>query len=474
MTKKEATQDKKLKWWQLSLLGVAFTIGTGYFLGSGIAIRIGGPGALVAFALAAFGTYLVFDALARMTSAEPLEGSFRSYAKKAYGGWAGFSSGWVYWSSELLIMGSQMTALSLFSRFWFPNVPMWLFAILYAVLGLVIVLLGTKGFERFENVFAIMKVSAIIMFLIIAAIGLFGWLGAGEHEPSFPPAHGEFAPNGALGLWSSLLFAFYAFGGIEIMGIMAMRLQRPQEASKAGTMMLSLLAVIYMASLVLAVTLVPWRQFDPDKSPFLTALEQYGLPFVPHLFNAVLIIAGFSTMTASLFAVTKMLVTLAEDRDAPRLFAVRMLRNCPLPAIGLTAAGLVAAIVSAMLMPGSIYEYVTTAAGLMLLYNWFFILVTTGKLVKLTKWGHAKRFIGMGILLVAVTGALFHETSRPGFYISFAFVAVIAAVTFLMRRHWTGSGGQSKNAERKIIGMEYRSAEQQSNRLKTKIRAKND
>jgi len=480
--KKESSKssETKLQWWQLSLLGVAFTIGTGYFLGSGIAIRIGGPGALFAFALAAFGTYLVFDALARMTSAEPLEGSFRSYAKKAYGGWAGFSSGWVYWSSELLIMGSQMTALSLFSRFWFPAVPMWLFAIVYAVLGLAIVLLGTKGFERFENVFAIMKVSAIIMFIILAAVGLFGWLGAGRHEPRFPIAHGEIAPTGPIGLWSSLLFAFYAFGGIEIMGIMAIRLHNPGEAPKAGKMMLSLLAVIYIVSVMLAITLVPWRQFDPDKSPYLTALEQYGLPLVPHLFNAVLIIAGFSTMVASLFAVTKMLVTLAEDADAPRLFARRMMRSSPLPAIGLTTAGLVAAIVSALLMPGSIYEYVTTAAGLMLLYNWFFILVTEGKLVKLSKRGHAKRFIGMGILAVAVTGALFHETSRPGFYISFVFVAVIATVTFLMRRHWSeSSGGHGGTGNRqygkdRIIGMDYRSAQKQPNRLKTKVGAKSD
>lgn len=91
------TNDNKLRWWQLSLLGVACTIGTGYFLGSGLAIKIGGPAALISFIIAAIGTYLVFDALSQMTSEQPLEGSFRSYAKQAYGGWAGFSSGWAYW-----------------------------------------------------------------------------------------------------------------------------------------------------------------------------------------------------------------------------------------------------------------------------------------------------------------------------------------------------------------------------------------
>ncbi|GJM76480.1 hypothetical protein HMSSN036_86960 [Paenibacillus macerans] len=92
----------------------------------GIGIRMAGPSILIAFVLAAAGTYTVFEVLARMTADRPEQGSFRSYAKRAFGRWAGFGSGWVYWCSELLIMGSQLTALSLFSRFWFPGVPMWI------------------------------------------------------------------------------------------------------------------------------------------------------------------------------------------------------------------------------------------------------------------------------------------------------------------------------------------------------------
>ncbi|HEY0827471.1 MAG TPA: GerAB/ArcD/ProY family transporter, partial [Bacilli bacterium] len=130
--------EKKLRWWQLSLLGVACTIGTGFFLGSGIALKIGGPSAIISFILAAFGTYFVFDVLSRMTVDDPQKGSFRSYAKKAFGRWAGFSSGWVYWCSELLISGSQMTALAIFSRFWFPDIPMWVFSTGYALAGLTV------------------------------------------------------------------------------------------------------------------------------------------------------------------------------------------------------------------------------------------------------------------------------------------------------------------------------------------------
>ncbi|GIP24464.1 amino acid permease [Paenibacillus sp. J22TS3] len=434
MTRQEGkAEEGQLKWWQLSLLGVACTIGTGYFLGSSLALHMGGPSVLIVFILAAIGTYTVFDVLAKMTADHPEKGSFRSYAKRAFGRWAGFSSGWVYWGSELLIMGSQLTALSIFTRFWFPSVPMWVFASVYAVLGLIVIMLGNKGFDSVENVLSVIKIAAILMFIVIAVIALMGWIKGSDGKPEFPHTMQSLFPHGIMGLWSAFIFAFYAYGGIEVLGLMAIRLKNLDEAPKAGRVMLLLLTIMYVISLGLAVTIVSWDAFTPKKSPFITALANYPLPFIPHVFNAVLIIAGFSTMVASLFAVTTMLVTLAEDKDAPPLFARKVKNKHPLYAISLTALGLVASIILALVMPGKIYEYVTTAAGLLLLYNWLFILITAGKLLKLTVFGQVKRFLGMALIGLAVCGTLFHETSRPGFWGSLAFIALIGVVTLVMK-----------------------------------------
>ncbi|MFD1957266.1 amino acid permease [Paenibacillus thailandensis] len=464
--------DSKLRWWQLSLLGVACTIGTGFFLGSGIAVRIGGPSSLISFLLAAAVTLVVFDALARMTASEPLEGSFRAYAKKAFGRWAGFGSGWVYWSSELLIVGSQLAALSLFTRYWLPNVPMWIFAACYGFLGLIVVLIGTKAFDRVENVFAVVKICAIALFIVLAVLVLLG-VAAGDGRPlSLKDAVYPYFPNGFPGWWSSLLFAFYAFGGIEVMGLMATRLKKPEEAPKAGRIMLLLLAAVYTVSLLLAMTLVPWETFHSKKSPFMLALLPYGMPWAQSLFNAVLIVAGFSTMVASLFGVTRILVTLAKDKDAPPFFS-KVWLNRPLAAIGLTSIGLALSAVLSMAMPGSIYEFFTTAAGLMLLYNWMFILATSVKLLKASGWCRVKAFGGMGVLLAAVSGAVFHDTSRPGFYMSLGFVAAIGTLTLIMRKRWKhseeGQGGPHHDNPVQAF-----SPEQKSKSFKSKIRAKAD
>lgn len=403
--RKSRNRKGTLKWWQLSLLGVASTIGTGYFLGSALGIRVGGPAFLISIVIAAFATYLVFDMLARMTADDPQPGSFRTYAKQAYGRWAGFSTGWMYWCAEVLIMGSQMTALSIFSRFWFPDIPMWIFACGYAVLGLFVIWIGNKGFDRLENVLAVLKIAAIVMFLVIAAAACFGWLRGGA-RPQLPASWGDFFAAGGRGLWASLIFAFYAFGGIEVMGVMAIRLKNPKEAPKSGKIMILLLSIVYILSIGLAVMMV-----------------------------------------ASLYAVTTMLVTLSEDQDAPKVFAKKKTkRKTPVFALALTAAGLALSIILSLLIPGKIYEYLTTAAGLMLLYNWFFILVTAGKIIRLTVWGHIKRFAGMLMIAAGVSGTAFHPTSRPGLWISFGFIVVIGIVVLFMQRVWKKSAQASKKA----------------------------
>lgn len=449
MSKAKSTEGEQsnMKWWQLSLFGVGCTIGTGFFLGSSLAIKMTGPSILIAFVLAAIGTYFVFDALSKMTSKEPLKGGFRSYAKKAYGRWAGFSSGWVYWSSEVLIMGSQMTALSIFSRFWFPKIPLWIFATIYGVLGITVILIGIGLLNKMENVLAILKISAILMFVIIAALAIFGVID-GDRPISYPDSQKDLIPHGLKGLWSAVIFAFYAFGGIEILGLMATNLKNPDEAPKAGKVMLFMLTFIYVLSIGLAVLMVPWKEFNTKESPFVVALDTYHLSFVPHFFNAALIIAGFSTMTASLYGVTSVLMTLGEEGDAPACFSKKGKLKVPLFTLLITMIGITASIVAALVMPDKIYEYITTAASLMLLYNWIFILASSRKILELKVKDKIFYSIGALFILVAVTGTLFHETSRPGFFISLAFLCVIGVITFIMQFKWNK---EKKKSKKKVL-----------------------
>lgn len=427
-----------LSWWQLSLIGIGCTIGTGYFLGSSIGVKITGASIVFSFLLAALGTYIVFSVLAKMTAKDPQEGSFCYYAGKAYGKWAGFSCGWNYWCSNILIMGSQLTALSILSRFWFPHVPLWVFAAGYAIVSIIVVLMGTKGFDKIENILAIVKFAAIVMFIILALAAIFGWISGDAKQPTLPTKKDILFLDGFKGFWASLIYAYYAYGGIEVIGLMAMQLKNKKDAPKSGQIMLMILTLVYALSLGLAVSMVSLHSFNEKESPFVTALSDYHLAFFPHVFNGAIIIAGFSTMTASLFGVTNLLVTLANDGDAPAIFAKKSkkLKNLPLPSLGLASLGLVASIITALLLPGKIYEYITTAAGILLLYNWFFIIISSFKILTYTIWSKILSYLGIALIFAAISGTLLEKEIRPGFYLSLLFVLIISLVCLRMKKSW--------------------------------------
>ncbi|MGG1247014.1 amino acid permease [Bacillus spizizenii] len=432
-TKKDQ-QKGNLAWWQLSLIGIGCTIGTGFFLGSSIAIVKSGFSVLLSFLIGAIGTYFVFEQLAKLSAKHPEKGSFCAYARKAFGRWAGFSNGWVYWSSEMLITGSQLTAISLFTKHWFPQVPLWVFASIYAVLGLLIIFTGLSVFEKTENVLAVIKTAAIFMFIVIAILALCGILSGGNHDVQVPNKTSEYFPYGAMGLWTGLIYAFYAFGGIEVMGLMAVHLKKPEEASKSGKLMLATLAIIYMISIGLALLLVPLDMFTEQDSPFITSLKGYNLKIILDIFNGIFIIAGFSTLVASLFAVTTLLCTMADDGDAPKCFTLKEGKKICWPALGLTFAGLVLSIILSLVLPKNIYEHMTTAAGLMLLYTWLFILFSSKKLTDPEGMGKTQIYLAMILIAAAVSGTLFEKSSRPGFFVSIGFLVIIAIVTMIYQK----------------------------------------
>ncbi len=442
---KQESNSKSISWWQLTLLGLGFTSGTGFFLGSSIAIERSGFSVLILFLLAGTITYFVFDALALMIVQHAEKGSFRAYSKNAYGRWAGFSHGWMYWTSEMLILGSQLTALGLFTKYWFVDTPLWIFASGYAILGVIIVMLGTKGFEKTENVLAVVKIAAIVMFIILACLVIPGVLGKENAHMHDPDRMKDFFTHGIMGMWTALLYVFFAFAGIEVMGLMATDLKKPKDAPKSGKVMIIIITTLFVLSMGLAMLLAPLGAFNPDESPFITALKDLKFTVIVHIFNGILIVAGFSSLVASLYSVTRIMCTIAQDGDAPSILSKKNKRNLPWTSLILTIIGMMLSIIIALLLPDKVYEYITTAGGLMLLYTWLFIVLAARKLLELSFWGQVKSFSAITVILIAACGTLFDKTNRPGFFASLIIIAIIAGVTLIMRKVW--KKGQQKASQ---------------------------
>ncbi|MEN6351180.1 MAG: amino acid permease, partial [Syntrophomonas sp.] len=424
------TKGKEMRWWDLSLIGTGSVIGAGFFLGSALSIQRAGPSLLIVYLLGGFTAFVVFSALADMSVNDPQEGSFRVYARKAFGHSMGFMSGWMYWLAGILIVSSEIAALSIFSRFWFPTTPIGVFTAFYSLLGLAIILLGVKDFGKVESWLGLLKTSSLLVFILLGVLLLSGIIT--PQAPNTANFLSSAAPDkwfahGITGTWTAMIFVLFSYGGIEVMGILSCELKNHREIGKAGRVMLISLTLVYTLALFFVFILVPWQTVNPSQSPFVTALTVFRLSFANSLLNLIIISAAFSTMVGALFAITNVMVSLAEDQNAPAKLADRNARGVPVPALKVTSAGLVIAVILSFLLPNTVYEYLTAAAGVMLILNWIIILSSQLRnrpnymenSPRLNMFGYPyTSYVAIGLIIFTIIGALLSTGERIGVIIS--------------------------------------------------------
>src|SRR3954463_610961 len=170
--------QKSLKPRHMTMISLGGVIGAGLFVGSSAVIKTTGPAAVLSYLIAGFLIVLVMRMLGEMAVANPQVGSFAEYARRSLGGWAGFSTGWLYWYFWSIVLAIEAVAGAEILQRW-VDVPLWIMA-----LGLMLLLTGinltsVKSFGEFEFWFAGVKVVAIVAFIVVAAGFLLG-IGSGD------------------------------------------------------------------------------------------------------------------------------------------------------------------------------------------------------------------------------------------------------------------------------------------------------
>src|SRR5271163_3736592 len=204
---------------QLSMLAIGGAIGVGLFLGSSVTIRLAGPGVIISYLLGAVIALIVAYSLVEMAVVHPVAGSFGVYAQTYLNPWAGFSVRATYGLVQIIAIGAEVTAVAIYFSFWFPSVPQWVWVVGVSI-GLVA--LNTQQvarFGEFEYWFALIKVLAIVVFIVVG-LGLI--LGLGPHPAvglSNLTAHGGFLPFGWKGVWLALTLALTSYMGVEIIAV---------------------------------------------------------------------------------------------------------------------------------------------------------------------------------------------------------------------------------------------------------------
>ena len=361
---------------QIVMIAIGGAIGTGLFMGSAFAIGFAGPSVLLSYAIGALIALLLMGCLAEMTVAHPTSGSFGAYAEHYIAPWAGFLVRYAYWAAVVLAVGMEVTAVGLYMGYWFPDSPRWLWVALFSAGLIAVNASSVKAFGQVEYVFSMVKIVAIVAFILIGAYVVFGTQrpDVGFHLYT---AQGGFFPNGLWGTWVGVIVAIFSYLSLEAIAVAAGEAQDPQKAiTSAFRTTVLRLVLFYLLTLALMLAIVPWQAAGTDRSPFVRVMEILGIPGAAHVLNFVVLVAALSAMNSQLYVTSRMMFSLSRGGYAPRGLGRLNARGVPTRAIAVSCAGIAVAMVLNVWQPEKSLVWMMSIAMFGAMFTWFMVFVT--------------------------------------------------------------------------------------------------
>jgi len=443
---------------QVQMIAIGGAIGTGLFYGAGSAIAEIGPSLIACYAAAGVVIFFIMRALGELLTHRPTSGSFADHAREFLGPFVGFATGWSYWALWVTACMSEVTAAGHYINYWWPQVPVWATAAVTLVVLFGANLVSVTIFGELEFWFSTVKVTAIIAMIVIGAgVLTFGFSSVG-HSASLTHlwADGGFAPNGA---WQSMLAmqgVVFAYLGVELVGVTAGEAENPKQTLRKAINTLPVrIAIFYIGSLAVVLTVLPWTEYAPGVSPFVQVFAKVGIPAAAGIMNFVVLTAALSACNSGIYSSGRMLRGLAANGEAPQAMHRLTGRRIPLPALTLSSLIMGIGVLVNVVSPDKAFVYITSVATCAGLWTWGVILaahlryrahVRAGRLpatdfpmpgAPVTNW------IALAALGIVVIFMATDADTRLGLYVWAVWFALLSASYRLTRRtaadHKTGA-----------------------------------
>ena len=351
----------------VTMISIGGIIGAGLFVGSSAGIATVGPAILVSYLLAGAVVLVVMRMLAEMATATPGLGSFTEYIRLGLGPWAGFVSGWLYWYFWVVVVAIEAIAGAALLHAWIA-LPVWTIVLVLMLALTAVNLMSSRSYGEFEFWFASIKVGAIVAFIMIGGAYVLGITSpAGATFANLYSDRG-FAPFGWAAVLAGATTIVFSLCGAEIVTVAAAESNEPTAVISKLTSTLALrILLFYVLSILLIVTVVPWRDVAPGSSPFALALERTGIPGAATIMNLIVLTAVLSCLNSGLYVTSRVLFTLAARNDAPQALIALSRRRVPWRAILIgTSFGYLAVLMS-VLSPERAFAFLVNASGALMI-----------------------------------------------------------------------------------------------------------
>ncbi len=432
----------------VTMITIGGIIGAGLFVGSSASIAAIGPAAIVSYGLAGLVILCVMRMLSELAAANPGVGAFTEFTRLAFGDWAGFTCGWLYWYFWVVVVPIEAIAGGGILHQWVA-LPVWALALALLAAMTAVNLLSARSFGEFEFWFSSIKVAAIVAFIAIAAAYVAG-LGAPAGQAGFGnlTAHGGFAPHGALSVVAGVTSVIFAFVGAEIVTIAAVESAEPQRSIARLTSTVAVrILLFYMLSITLIVAVVPWTAIVPGISPFARALGVIGLRGAETIMNLVVLTAVLSCLNSGLYVTSRVLFGLAGKGEAPAWLVRVNARRVPSRAILAGAAFGYLAVGLSVISPGLVFSFLINASGAIALFLYLLVALAQIRLRRVAEHSRPEALVirmwlfpyvswavvgVIGAVLVAMAAT--PGTSRVELLSSLAALGIVLALFAVQRR----------------------------------------
>ncbi|UUZ80556.1 amino acid permease [Paenibacillus sp. P26] len=445
---------RSMKSRHMYMISLGGAIGTGLFVSTGYLINQAGPGGVVlSYLSGGLLMYLVMLCLAELSVIMPVTGSFQVYATKFIGPATGFTIGWLYWINWIVAVGSEWVGAGMLMNRWFPDIPAWIWIALVIAFMFLLNAFSASLFAESEFWFSSIKVITIALFVLLgvgAILGILPFEGLGSIPIRSGFAHeGGLFPNGFIPVFMTMVAVNFSYQGTELIGVAAGESENPeQEVPKAARNTIWRILFLFVASVFILSSLIPWKEAGLTDSPFVLVFDKMGIPFAADIMNFVILTALLSASNSGLYASSRMLWALSKSNMASPFLSKLSRRGVPFRALTVSAIVASVALVSSIVAPDTVFLWLSGISG------FAGILVWMG--VALSQYLFRRRYLAEGnrlddlkykvklfplvpilaiiLCLVALVGLAFDEEQKIALYYGIPFTAACYGVYYLFYR----------------------------------------
>ena len=396
LTAEDAGYHHTLKPRQLQMIAIGGAIGTGLFLGAGGRLHNAGPGLFLVYLVCGGFVFLILRALGELVLHRPSSGSFVSYAREFLGEKAAYVAGWMYFLNWAMTSIVDSTAIATYFHYWsaFGAIPQWLIALIALAIVMGMNLISVTLFGELEFWAALIKVVALVTFLVVGTVFLVGRFKIEGQTTgvSVIADTGGLFPTGLLPLVVVTSGVVFAYAAVELVGTAAGETAEPHKIMpRAINSVIFRIALFYCGSLVLLGLLLPYTAYKAGESPFVTFFSKIGFAGAGTVMNVVVLTAAFSSLNAGLYSTGRILRSMAMNGSAPKFTGVMSKRGVPYGGICLTASiGLLGVVLNGV-VPAQAFEIVLNMAALGIIASWATIVICQLQLFRWSQRGEMER-----------------------------------------------------------------------------------